>query len=105
MSWENLGSVSTGSMPEDEAWILFALNLAKAYIKFACGDLPIGCEIEIQWHDHDLGSYPTLSLSSGTNIPEKYITAAENALRVFDSAVCWSTLREHLEQQTAPGDD
>lgn len=105
MSWENLGSVSTGSMPEDEAWILFALNLAKAYIKFACEEMLIGCEIEIQWHDHDLGSHPSLCLGTEAYISEKYIRAAENALRVFDGAVCWSTLREHFEQQTAPEND
>lgn len=105
MSSENLGSVSTGSMPEDETWILFALNLAKSYLKFVCGNPPFGCEIEIQWHDHDLGSYPSLGVSSETYIPEKYITAAENALLVFDKAICWSSLKEHFESQIYTDDD
>lgn len=104
MRCENLGSVSTGSMPEDETWILFALNLAKDYVKFACGEMPTGCKIEIQWHGHELGSFPFLCLSTEAYIQEKYFTAAENALRVFDDAVCWSKLKEHFELQTAPED-
>lgn len=105
MSLENLGSVNTGSMPEDETWILFALNLAKTYVKFACGEPPFGCEIEIQWHDHDLGSYPSLGLSSNTYIPEKYIAGAENALWIFNKAICWSSLKEHYESQHDTEDD
>lgn len=75
---------SIGSMPEDEAWIYFALNLAKGYVGLACGELLSGCKIQIQWHDHELGSHPFLCLSTKAYIQEKYITAAEYALRVFD---------------------
>jgi len=95
---------SIGSMPEDEAWIYFALNLAKGYVGLACGELLSGCKIQIQWHDHELGSHPFLCLSTKAYIQEKYITAAEYALRVFDGAVCWSLLREHFEQQIKPED-
>ena len=99
MNWENLGSVSTGSMPHDEAWILFALNLAKAYVRFACGEPPLGCDIEIQWHNNDSGSYPSLGLSSEIYTPETYISAAETALLIFDESVDWSRLKEHFELQ------
>ena len=40
MTWESIGSTNTGQMPDDEAWILFSIGLAKQYVLFVCGDPP-----------------------------------------------------------------
>jgi hypothetical protein len=60
MSWESIGSTNTGQMPHDEAWILFSIGMAKQYILFVCGDPPEGSKLDVMWHDHELGSYPSL---------------------------------------------
>ena len=65
MPWESIGSVSTGQMPCDENWILLSLNLAKKYVEFVCGKAPSGSKLDIMWHDHELGSYPSLGGDSG----------------------------------------
>lgn len=60
MTWESIGSTNTGQMPDDEAWILFSIGLAKQYVLFVCGDPPEGSKLGVMWHDHELGSYPSL---------------------------------------------
>lgn len=61
MTWESIGSTNTGQMPDDEAWILFSIGLAKQYVLFVCGDPPEGSKLGVMWHDHELGSYPSLA--------------------------------------------
>ena len=93
MNWESIGSVSTGNMPEDENWILFALNLAKQYILLVCGDPPLGSTLDVIWHDHELGSYPSLGICSEFWTPPDYLRKCEQALEHFDQAVEWEVLR------------
>lgn len=95
MNWESIGSTSTGDMPEDESWILFSLNLAKSYILKTCGLPPPHCEVQIMWHNHDLGSYPSLAIGYPGSCPNSYITSAEEALQIFDDSISWSALKEH----------
>ncbi len=97
MNWESIGSTSTGDMPEDEAWILLSLSLAKSFILHACGDPPPGCEIEVMWHDHELGSYPSLGIGYLHSCPDNYISSAEEALQIFDDSISWSALKEHAD--------
>ena len=41
MAWENIGSVDTGSMPNDEDWIVWCLGLAKKYVELVCVEQPL----------------------------------------------------------------
>ena len=105
MSWESIGSVSTGDMPHDEDWILWSLWLAKKYIVLVCGEPPPGCKLDVMWHEHELGSYPSLGVWSEYDQPWDYINSCERALEVFDEAVSWHELKEHLEEEVFDDDD
>ncbi|HSW62149.1 MAG TPA: hypothetical protein VLH56_02340 [Dissulfurispiraceae bacterium] len=98
MSWESIGSTSTGQMPHEREWIVLSLGIAKRYIAFVCGDPPTGSKLDIMWHDHDLGAYPSLGIWSEYDPPWDYINACECALQVFDAAVSWHELKEHFEE-------
>lgn len=98
MSWESIGSISTGDMPDDSSWILWSLRLTKKYIELVCGDAPAGSKLDVMWHDHDFGSYPSLGVWSEYDHPWDYINSCERALEVFDNAVSWDKLQEHLEE-------
>src|SRR5690606_23219043 len=54
------------------------------------------CEFDVMWHDHDLGSYPSLGIWSESSDPGAYFAKAEAALICFDDAVDWPTIKEHL---------
>ncbi|PKO44196.1 MAG: hypothetical protein CVU29_10140 [Betaproteobacteria bacterium HGW-Betaproteobacteria-22] len=110
MSWESIGSVSTGDMPDDRVWILWSLRLAKKYIELVCGNAPEGSKLDVMWNDHEFGSYPTLGVWSDYNQPWDYINRCEHALEVFDNAVSWDKLRGYLndeddDEDAEEGDD
>jgi hypothetical protein len=104
MSWESIGSVSTGDMPDDEKWIVFSLGLAKKFIVLVCGAPPPGSSLDVMWHEHELGSYPSLGVWTDGDPPSYYISSCEKALEVFDEAVSWHSLKEHFEEDT-PDDE
>ena len=99
MPWEDIGSVDTGEMPDDEGWILFCLGLAQNYIQFVCGLPPDDSKLEIIWHDHELGNYPSLGVWYDLEEPYEYIRACEEVLDVFDKFVSWSELKECFKAQ------
>jgi hypothetical protein len=99
MTWESIGSTGSGQTPEDEAWILMNLGLARAFINHVCGRPPDGCSLDIMWHEHELGNYPSLGIWSDSEPPWRYINACERALEVFDDAVDWTRLREFADGQ------
>lgn len=106
MTWESIGSTNTGQMPDDEAWILFSINLAKQYVLFVCGDPPEGSKLSVMWHDHALGSYPSLGVWSESVTPWDYISACERALEVFEKSTEWYPLKQHWESSFEDaGDD
>lgn len=72
----------------------FAYEWAKEFLLFALGDPPIGVRVDVQSHDHDLGSYSTLAVFWQEGYPEpwKFIRRAEDALSIFNDAVDWSCL-------------
>lgn len=105
MSWESIGSTSTGQMPHDRDWIVFSLELAKRYVALVCGEPPSGSKLDIMWNEHELGSYPSLGVWSEYDTPYDYINACERALEVFDEAVSWSELQEHFEEVAFSEDD
>jgi len=95
MSWESLGEVGNGQMPNDEEWILFCYELAKNYLLHICGNPPEGCELDVFWQDHDYVSYPSLGLyfEYFTVDSSKYWSICESALESFNLAVDWSAIR------------
>lgn len=107
MASESIGSVSTGQIPDDQDWIVWALKLGKRYVLRACGEPPDGCRLDVVWHSHELGEYPTLAVScdDDTELPWDYIEACERAFEVFDEAVDWSALKDHLADVEEDEDD
>ena len=99
MTWESIGSTDTGQMPNDQAWIELSLALAKRYVAFTCGEPPLGSKLDVMWHDHEHGSYPSLGVWSEYDPSFKYIHACEHALEVFNEAVSWYALKENAENQ------
>ncbi|MDQ3711371.1 MAG: hypothetical protein M3388_04050 [Acidobacteriota bacterium] len=63
MSWESIGSVDTGQLPNDEEWIEFCQKMATQYIKLVCGEPLDGATLGIMSHDHDLGWWISLNLT------------------------------------------
>ncbi|HEX7371117.1 MAG TPA: hypothetical protein VF284_12640 [Rhodanobacteraceae bacterium] len=98
MPWEDIGSVDTGSVPNDAGWIDWAQHFALSYIKLVCGDPPSGCDLDIVSVDHELGSYPTLGVYYDFGgPPDGYIRRCEEALDVFNRAIDWGKLGAHFE--------
>lgn len=95
LRWESIGSTSTGQMPDEEGWILFSLSIAKAYILEVCGSPPLGCDLEIIWHDHEMGSYPSIGVGYEESLPAIYFKNAEKALWYFDTSIPWGSLKEY----------
>lgn len=93
MPHESIGSVNTGDMPNDRAWIVAALEWAAEYLKMVV-EVPHGCKIEIIWSEHELGSYPSLGVTWEDPMSPPYglLSRLEFALRRFDDAIDWSVL-------------
>ena len=70
------------------------------YIRHACGEPPAGYELEILWHEHDVGEYATIGITwDGPGDAQwDYIRRAERALARFDEAVSWSELETEPEE-------
>lgn len=93
MPWESIGSVGNGQMPGERDWILFCYDLALSYLRFKCGEPPPGCELEVMWHEHDLGEYPSLGIYSENEPPWQYIHRCEAELERFDNAIDWAKIQ------------
>lgn len=101
MPWESIGSVSTGEMPQDAEWITLALTIAQRYVLFVCGESN-NAKLDVMWHDHEYGSYPTLGVWSDGDPPQDYVNECERALEAFDDAIDWSRLKAYYESTVAP---
>lgn len=66
MPWEGIGSLDTGSVPGDGAWIHWCQRFAKSCTLMVCGDPPPGCDLDLTGGDHALGSYPTPAFAPAT---------------------------------------
>ncbi|MBK6896184.1 MAG: hypothetical protein IPH06_06305 [Alphaproteobacteria bacterium] len=105
MPWENIGSVDTGEMPDDEAWILLCLKLAKNYVLFVCGEPPDDSKLEIIWHEHELADHPSLGVWYDMEEPCKYFRACEDALDAFNQHVSWLDLKEFWRKHADEEDE
>jgi hypothetical protein len=91
MPCEILGEIGCcGS--HDISWVEFCYNMVISYIKFILGDPPDGCEIDIFWQDHDLGSYPIIGVAWGllyNDYPSEYIKKSEALIEKFNDPDFW----------------
>lgn len=99
MPRESIGECGCAEYP-DRKWIVAELELAICFLRHACGDPPAGYQLDILWHEHDLGEYASVGLSWDTpsDAPWDYIVRAEEALQRFDQAVSWSDLESDLSE-------
>jgi hypothetical protein len=76
--------------------------LGICYIRQACGEPPEGYELEIIWHEHDLGEYATIGVTwdGPYDAPWDYVQNAQDALIRFDQGVNWSEIVPNEEPQT-----
>ena len=75
--------------------IVCCLEMGIVYLRHVCGEPPEGCDLDILWHDHELGNYPTIGLRwdhPQTDAPWEYISRCETALDAFNEAVSWSQI-------------
>jgi len=72
---------------EDPEFDDYEAELTINYIKQECGDPPRGVDVQVTLEDHDLGSYPVLSVvwdESVTEYPDEYIGNCIEAFERFD---------------------
>jgi hypothetical protein len=93
MPSESIGECGGAQYP-DKDWIAAELELGICYIRHACGEPPAGYELDIIWHEHEVGEYATIGITwdGYGDAPWDYISRAEGALARFDDAVAWSEL-------------
>src|SRR5437870_3183546 len=105
MPSENIGDCGSAQFP-DKDWIIAELELGICYLRHACGAPPLGYELGIIWHEHDLGEYASIGIAWGGpgDAPWDYIRRAERALARFDEAVSWSELEPEPEGDADEGD-
>lgn len=104
MSWESIGTVDTGSLPDDKEWIDFCQKWAINYIRFVCGQPPAGVELDIMQNEHELGDYPSIGVWSDFYDAE-YVGECERALESLNNAIDWYTLKKVYETSTADAED
>jgi hypothetical protein len=87
MPVEHIGEFGTPGASRE--WLSAQADLAIAHIIKVCGEPPEEMELEVQWQDHELGSYPLIVLlweDAMRGAPWEYIERASQALADFDEA-------------------
>ena len=59
MPVEIIGEAGT---PASREWINAECEMAIKHLKRVCGEPPPQMELEVQWQEHDLGTYPLIVL-------------------------------------------
>ena len=81
MPTEPIGEVGTPG-----ATISAECDLAIKHLKKFCGEPPPEMELEVQWQEHERGSYPTIVLAwenAMRGAPWEYIEKCETALTAY----------------------
>ena len=85
-----LGREFIGDCPlagEDPELDEYETELTIKYIKQECCQPPRGVDVQVTWEDHELGSYPVISVvwdDSITDYPDEYIGKCMEAFERFD---------------------
>ena len=77
-----------GTPGAEREWIVAEAELAIKHLIKTCGPPPPEMELEIQWQEHDLGSYPTIVLTwedAMRGTPWNYISRCEVALTAYEN--------------------
>ena len=86
MPVEIIGEV--GIRGADPEWISAQATLAIRHIVKVCGPPPPEMELEIQWQEHELGSYPTIVLlwkDGMRGTPWNYLERCQVALTAYEN--------------------
>src|SRR5204863_138324 len=67
---EYIGTCGRARLPDREA-ISVELEFGIACLRHRYGTEPAGSWLEVLWHDHDSGSYPTISLVWGEHFTRR----------------------------------
>jgi hypothetical protein len=84
MGREFIGECLTSG--EDPEFNDYEMELAIKYIEQECGQPPCGVNVQVTLEDHELGSYPTISViwdDSVTGCPDEYIGKCVEAFERF----------------------
>lgn len=76
-----------GTPGASREWLSAQAALAIKHIKKICGEPPVEMELELQWQEHELGSYPLIVLSwedAMRGAPGEYLEKCEDALLEFE---------------------
>jgi hypothetical protein len=107
MGWESIGECIGSDSTDPPPWITFCHKTTLAYIETILGSPPDGWVLGVQWHDHDLGSYPTIGVYNNLPVSEpwEYIRKAEELLDRFNDAVDWSEIEPSAVLEDDEEDD
>jgi len=86
MPAEIIGEAGTAAASRE--WINAECELAIRHLKRVCGEPPPEMELEVQWQEHDLGTYPLIVLvweDAMRGAPWGYIERCEAALSEYDT--------------------
>jgi len=76
-----------GTPGANREWISAQATLAIRHIVKVCGEPPPEMELEVQWQDHELGSYPLIVLlweDAMRGAPWDYISRCQEALDDYE---------------------
>ena len=85
MPVETIGEFGTPGAERE--WIVAECELAIKHLKKVCGEPPPEMELEIEWQEHDSGTYPLIVLSWEDGMrgaPSEYIDKCQDALATLD---------------------
>ena len=85
MPSEIIGEVGTPGAERE--WIAAQATIAIRHLKKVCGAPPPEMELELQWQEHELGSYPVIVLTwedAMRGAPGEYLEKCESALLDFE---------------------
>jgi hypothetical protein len=77
-----------GTPGAERECIVAECELAIKHLVKVCGEPPPEMELEIQWQDHELGSYPVIALvwdDDTRGAPSNYLSRCEAALAAFEN--------------------
>jgi hypothetical protein len=77
-----------GTPDAEREWIIAECELAIKHLAKVCGQPPPEMELEIQWQEHELGSYPTIVLTWEDGMrgaPWDYLEECEAALTAYEN--------------------
>jgi hypothetical protein len=94
MPWCHIGDCGDGQLPHERDWIVQCMEWAIEYLRWVVPE-PDGFELGVMWHEHELGDYPSIGVQwSGpwSEPPEEFVQRCEQALRIFDDSIKWSSI-------------